>query len=407
MKKGSLTIIVMVCALLCFLCNGLVAQQAKSKVDPTKWIVIQSNGKYGFLDKTGKVVIQPTFDFAAPFTKDGLTEVESDEGWGLIDKTGKWKIQPKYQWLSHCDTGLWWAQLDGNLGFIDKTGKWIEVRGINTYFEATRINSNFHDGLAAVKINDLWGFVDKTSKLVIEAQFSRIVYEPGFQDGVCVVQVGGNSTVGTGKCGIIDNKGNWVVPAQYPYMGVFCEGLVAVASGEKVGFMDKTGKWVIQPQFDLHNRYKEYGENDGGRTAFCEGLATVLLNGKYGAIDKTGKWVIEPQFDDYFAFRDGYACVIKDDKEGVIDKKGNWVIQPTYCGIQNYSAAKNQFVANNCDGERLTGEGVIDATGKIIIPLKYGLVVYKGELYRCSDYNHNGIQYYIDLKGKIVYQTND
>ena len=44
--------------------------------------------KYGFIDKSGKMVIEPQFDNAEPFSE-GLAQVEKDGKLGFIDKSGK------------------------------------------------------------------------------------------------------------------------------------------------------------------------------------------------------------------------------------------------------------------------------------------------------------------------------
>ena len=389
MKKLFLTSIVMAFAML--LCNEIVAQQqakSKQKVDPTKWTVIKQDGKYGFIDEKGKVVIEPTFDYVDGFSKEGVTNAKIDGKWGLIDKTGKWKVNPTFQWLAHCDDNLWWAQKDGKKGFIDKTGKWTERQ--ESRYSVDRSYSKFSDGLAPVKSNDLWGYVDKTGKIVIEPQFKP---DPqSFDHGVCVVKVEGN------KYGIIDKTGKWIVEAKYPSIGYFCEDVVCVATPEgKVGFMDRAGKWVIEPKFDLR-----IGNKSGALSRFEEGIASVLSNGKFGIIDKTGNWVVEPQFEEQAFFYDGYSTIEKNGKKGVIDKKGNWVIQPKYCGGYNYSAAKNQFVVYNCNDNRITGKGVVDITDKVIIPLAYLFVEYNGTLYECVDYDMKMVYYY-NTNGEIVY----
>jgi hypothetical protein len=46
------------------------------------------NGKWGFIDKTGKVVILLMYDFAGIFAE-GLACVELDGEYGFIDKAGK------------------------------------------------------------------------------------------------------------------------------------------------------------------------------------------------------------------------------------------------------------------------------------------------------------------------------
>ena len=51
--------------------------------------VKDSNGKYGYIDEDGKVVIPCKWKEAWSFDE-GLAQVQDDnEKWGLIDKTGK------------------------------------------------------------------------------------------------------------------------------------------------------------------------------------------------------------------------------------------------------------------------------------------------------------------------------
>lgn len=122
----------------------------------------------------------------------------------------------------------------------------------------------FSEGLACVKLNDKWGFIDKTGKIVIKSQFD--------------------------------------------YSDRFNEGLACVKLNDEYGFIDKAGKMVIKPQFD--SCYD-----------FSEGLARIVLNGKRGFIDKTGKIVIKPHFDNCDSFREGLAHVIIDGKCGFIKLK--------------------------------------------------------------------------------------
>jgi len=54
------------------------------------------NGKWGFVDKTGKVVIKIKYDFVEDFER-GLAKVKLNGKYGFIDKRGK-KIYPiKYE----------------------------------------------------------------------------------------------------------------------------------------------------------------------------------------------------------------------------------------------------------------------------------------------------------------------
>lgn len=53
----------------------------------------KSGDKWGYIDTTGKFVINPQFDEARLF-QEGLAAVEIGGKWGEIDKTGKIVINP-------------------------------------------------------------------------------------------------------------------------------------------------------------------------------------------------------------------------------------------------------------------------------------------------------------------------
>ena len=61
--------------------------------------------KYGFIDKSGKVVIEPQFDNVSAFSE-GLAKVEKDGKWGFIDKNGKVVFEPQFDFVFDFSEGL-------------------------------------------------------------------------------------------------------------------------------------------------------------------------------------------------------------------------------------------------------------------------------------------------------------
>jgi hypothetical protein len=55
--------------------------------------VIIQNDKTGFIDKTGKIIINPQFDDAWGF-REGLAKVWIGKKLGYVDKTGKYVWNP-------------------------------------------------------------------------------------------------------------------------------------------------------------------------------------------------------------------------------------------------------------------------------------------------------------------------
>ena len=74
-----------------------------------------------------------------------------------------------------------------------------------------------------------------------------------------------NSYTGNGMIGFINRKGEVVIPFRYPYHGnplssfVFDNGhcIVADTTG-KCGVINKKGEWIIQPKYDNIDAYEEY-----------------------------------------------------------------------------------------------------------------------------------------------------
>src|SRR5258708_34786859 len=56
---------------------------------------VRVNGKYGYISKSGEMVIQPQFDRAEPFAE-GYAPARIDAHWGYIDNTGKPVIPTTY-----------------------------------------------------------------------------------------------------------------------------------------------------------------------------------------------------------------------------------------------------------------------------------------------------------------------
>jgi uncharacterized caspase-like protein len=79
--------------------------------------------KWGFVSNKG-FVIDPKFDYADRFQRNGLAAVEIGKKWGFIDITGQIVIQPKFEYLysQFRDNGLLMAKIDGKDVWTDEEG---------------------------------------------------------------------------------------------------------------------------------------------------------------------------------------------------------------------------------------------------------------------------------------------
>jgi len=113
-------------------------------------------GKCGYIDKTGRIVIDAQFGEAGVFSE-GLAAVRKGKAWGYIDKTGKILIDPQYELAEPFSEGLAAVLLDKKWGYIDRTGRKIIVPQFDTALD-------FVDGLAEVWVGEKMGYILPTGK---------------------------------------------------------------------------------------------------------------------------------------------------------------------------------------------------------------------------------------------------
>lgn len=147
-----------------------------------------TNGKHGYVDKDGKVVIPHQFKSASSFS-DGLArvavDVENDDTIfgrhiGYIDKSGKLVIDPIYIVGQDYSEGLIGVlNEDYKYGFIDRHGNIVlpliydlpvncgdssDCFAIDMAYAP--YSYVFHDGVALVKLHGKWQFIDKQGNTV-------------------------------------------------------------------------------------------------------------------------------------------------------------------------------------------------------------------------------------------------
>ncbi|MBD3226356.1 MAG: hypothetical protein GF313_16625 [Caldithrix sp.] len=277
--------------------------------------------KQGFMDRQGRIIIEPQFSKVKPFT-DGVARVAEAGEWGFIDQNGHYLVKPVYSWTADFSEGLAQVmirkeageQTDLKTAFIDKSGEVV----IDAKFDFnSRKEGYFRNGLAPVAQDGQWGFINPQGIFVIPKQFSDA---HNFSEGLAPVQK-------NGKWGYIDVQGQVIIDFTFERVAAFSEGLAAVVLNGKWGFISKKGEVVIDPAFD----YRYYGT-----PAFSQGVANVMQGDQWGFINKKGAFKIEPQFELAAGFNDDLAKVIQDGQCGFINQTGTMVIAPQYITAEDF-----------------------------------------------------------------------
>ena len=127
--------------------------------------ICEENGKWGLLNiETNEIIIDCKYDVIGSFYEGlavvGLVEFAGTK-YGFIDKTGKVVIPIIYNDISHFREGLARVQIgeDDKFGFIDKTGN-VVIPLI--YYRA----DSFEDGKAYVRLNGEWFFINTKGERV-------------------------------------------------------------------------------------------------------------------------------------------------------------------------------------------------------------------------------------------------
>ena len=269
----------------------------------------QDQGKWGFIDAQGNVLIQPKLEELVPsliqgqwvFFNEGLCGVKVNGKWGYIDKGGSLIIPTQFDQARPFVGGIAAVALGSQWGFIDKSGHYV----VNPQFENA---SDFHDGLAPAQKDGKWGFINKSGRFVIPAKFGQ-ANPNGFVDGLAGVQIDGNM-------GYIDRTGKLVITTNFQEIDDFSEGLARVRLGNRWGYIDTGGKIVINPQFDR-------------ALGFSGGRAVVSVAGHWGTLDRTGKFILNPGQYDIPGFAGNLLAVSTNDGLGFMNRDGKWILQPT------------------------------------------------------------------------------
>jgi hypothetical protein len=88
---------------------------------------VRINGKVGFVDTAGQLVIPPQFDGPTTWFRNGMARVALNGLYGWIDKTGKFVIQPEYDdtGIEEGIEGVFWVRKGEMVGLIDIQGNII------------------------------------------------------------------------------------------------------------------------------------------------------------------------------------------------------------------------------------------------------------------------------------------
>jgi len=354
------------------------------------------DGKWGFIDKTGKEISAIKYDYVF-FFSEGMARVLLDNKYGFIDKLGNEVIPLTYDFIhERFSSRPSCVDHDSEKAvYFYKNGSQVKYKDGEFLNEQ---NMYFNNGLACLPINNLYGFdryifIDKKGKEITSTKYGPVApyyYSSGrtkkqfYFDGLRMVKNEKDR-----KYGFADTLGNLVIPMKYESAYDFKNDVGIVSENGKFGLINKEGESITQFKYsgiwgfydgiasvNIKENHKSFwGIIDyNGRELtpikydfiddFKEGLAIVKINGKMGFIDRKGDEIITPKYTHGTFFYEGFAQVVYGEKVGFVDKTGKEITLIKYDQTHGFK--------NGYGGVGIRNKwGFINKIGQEITPLKY------------------------------------
>lgn len=187
----------------------------------------------------------------------------------------------------------------------------------------------FEEGLAAVQKNGNIGFINHKGETVIDFKYpyhGNPLSSFIFEDGHCVV------ADTTGKCGVIDRKGAWLIHPEYDNISAYKEYAIVTKAGVTMQ-LSYDGKvlnsFVLDNIKELTYEEKERYENREGELEYVEktvktGLFAYCVGGRYGMMDKNCHRLTDPLYKSISAVSDNMfrATLLDHYSEVILNAKG-------------------------------------------------------------------------------------
>jgi hypothetical protein len=94
---------------------------------------------------------------------------------------------------------------------------------------------HFYNGLAKVKLERKWGFIDTTGKVVVKPKYDQV---ENFQEGLARVRISQKGW------GLVNTQGVEILKPMFDFIGEFMGDEAVVRASGKQAFIDKAGNLI-------------------------------------------------------------------------------------------------------------------------------------------------------------------
>lgn len=306
-------------------------------------LIICKDNKYGFINLSNGVTVEPKYDTDFTFSSEGLAAVSENGNAKYIDTEGTELFTDlKLTSANPFFNGL--ALINGGkgYGYIDTAGNTV-IPG--PFTEA----QNFQNGFALVKQGNLYGVINTKGEYICEPRFTNIQtnYATNTNDTIFITSYSNGSDTNTacysydgqllfdtiynkielfnynglnygivlenGKYGCINERGIEIIPLEYVKLSpaFTAEGLfIAINSDFKHGLIDNMANEILPFEYDS---IVTTGTN----------IYVIKADNKYGFFNIETKKIIEPIYDEVLNYYDTNIIIVRKDGNYIyLDKNG-------------------------------------------------------------------------------------
>lgn len=396
-----LTIIVLAIGIMAIV-NELNLHYKIEEISEYNYFILEQNGKYGVIDKSGNIVIDADYEAVQipnpskdificikeynQDTKEYATVVYNSKKEEILSNYNNVQAVAIFTNINSTpyERSVLTYKENGKYGLIDLEGKEITKP---IYDEISSIN--YKEGTFLVKQNEQEGIINMKGKTIIKCEYESVTSDNYY-----------NEDQNNEKAGFIVSK--------------------KTDDGYRYGYINYRGSKIVKPIFTQLERVTEISDDKNIYfIAFKDGQAGLLKNnkeivnyeyediqynvlsdvfiiqrnGKYGATTREGKTILYPEYSSVYT-GGIYINAVKDNVIEIFDLQGNKIETDINSKIKTENS--NYYIT--IDKNNIYK--VVDANENVIINNDYNYMEYlPGDYFIVARDSKNGV---VDINGKSV-----
>lgn len=294
--------------------------------------------------------------------------VYTNEKWGVIDQTGKLIIDPAYDemiTIPSNKTDIFICIYD-----VDYTNDTYKTKVLDSknkekftgYYDLVEVIENkdsnnilwYEEEILKVKKDGRYGLIDYNGKEILPIEYDSIEALEGVKNSIIIKK--------EEKIGLCNNQGNIIINPEYKEIKAigddYKNGYIVVNNNNKYGLIDFTKQIILEP------KYEEV------KTLTANNVYVVKEEGKLKVINKDLETLVENKFDDAKQINGENIVFLKNRKYGIMNTTGEIRTKAEYDNIE--------YIFDNYYIAKKSGKyGIISIANETVLPFDYEKISYR------------------------------